>query len=80
MNREDELLTVREAAALAKVGEKTVEGWCRSGKLKAQKFGRDWRIRLSVLMAFDSRGELLSNGEVLLPRAAEILRRAGALN
>jgi len=27
--------------------EGTVRGWCRSGKLKATKFDKDWRIKVT---------------------------------
>jgi excisionase family DNA binding protein len=43
----EELLTVDEAAARLKVQPDTVRRWLRSGKLRASKLGRDWRIPAS---------------------------------
>jgi len=38
------LLTVKEVAGLLRVCENTVYNWIHSGKLRAFKVGRDWRI------------------------------------
>ncbi|MEM8919911.1 MAG: helix-turn-helix domain-containing protein, partial [Pseudomonadota bacterium] len=38
------LLTVHETAAQLKVKESTIRTWIRGGKLRAIKFGREWRI------------------------------------
>ncbi len=38
-------LTVEEIASELRVHVGTVRGWIRSKKLKAAKFGRDYRIR-----------------------------------
>jgi excisionase family DNA binding protein len=38
-------LTVEEIANELRVNEGTVRGWIRNKKLKAAKFGRDYRIR-----------------------------------
>jgi excisionase family DNA binding protein len=40
----EEFLTVDEAAARLKLQPDTVRRWLRSGKLRASKLGRDWRI------------------------------------
>ncbi len=47
MAEKEELLTVDEAAARLKVQPDTVRRWLRSGKLRASKLGRDWRIPAS---------------------------------
>lgn len=47
----DELLTPKEAAALAKVGLSTLYRWKAEGKLETVPFGRVWRVRRSSLMA-----------------------------
>lgn len=38
------LLTVHEAAEQLKVKESTIRTWIRLEKLRAIKFGREWRI------------------------------------
>lgn len=38
------LLTVDETAEMLRVQPATVRGWIRSGKLRASKFGREWRV------------------------------------
>jgi excisionase family DNA binding protein len=40
-----EWLTVEEIAQELKMHVDTVRGWIRDGKLKATRFGRDYRVR-----------------------------------
>lgn len=42
---EDEILTVRDVAAILKIGEKTAYTMARNGRLPAFKVGGQWRIR-----------------------------------
>lgn len=45
----DEILyTVKEIAEKLKVHPKTVQGYIRSGELKALKIGKDWRVPKKV--------------------------------
>lgn len=46
------MLTVHEVADRMKVTPRTVGDWIRSGKLRAIKVGRDWRIAVRDLEAF----------------------------
>ena len=46
------LLTVHETAEQLKVKESTIRAWIRSGKLRAIKFGREWRIAIKDLERF----------------------------
>ncbi|MEM6625731.1 MAG: helix-turn-helix domain-containing protein [Pseudomonadota bacterium] len=46
------LLTVHETAAQLKVKESTIRTWIRGGKLRAIKFGREWRIAVKDLERF----------------------------
>ena len=46
------LLTVREAAALAKVSDPTIRRWIRTGQLKAHNSDRRVRINRTDLMNF----------------------------
>lgn len=43
------MLTVHEFAKLAKIPEQRVRQLCRSGQVKARKFGKTWRISASEL-------------------------------
>lgn len=45
-----ELLTVLEAAALARVHPGTIRRWLQEGRLKAIKIGRQWRIEPAALL------------------------------
>ncbi len=46
------LLTVHETAEHLKVKESTVRVWIREKKLRAIKFGREWRVTVADLQAF----------------------------
>lgn len=46
------LLTVHEVAATLKVKETTVRTWIRERKLRAIKFGREWRVDAEDLEMF----------------------------
>jgi hypothetical protein len=41
---ESEWLTASDAAEIASVTTRAITGWCRSGKLPADRHGRSWRI------------------------------------
>jgi len=44
-----EKISVQTAAALIDVSETTLMRWIRTGKLRATRYGRLWRIRISDL-------------------------------
>jgi excisionase family DNA binding protein len=46
------LLTVHETAEQLKVKESTIRAWIRNGKLRAIKFGREWRVTVKDLERF----------------------------
>jgi excisionase family DNA binding protein len=46
------LMTVHETASVLKVKESTVRTWIREEKLRAIKFGREWRITVVDLEQF----------------------------
>ena len=46
------LMTVHETAEQLKVKESTIRAWIRSGKLRAIKFGREWRVAVNDLETF----------------------------
>lgn len=46
------LLTVHEAAQQLRVQDSTVRSWIRERKLRAIKFGREWRIATGDLESF----------------------------
>jgi excisionase family DNA binding protein len=41
----EQLLTIKEAAILCRVSEKTIRRWISAGDLTAAKLGAQWRIR-----------------------------------
>jgi excisionase family DNA binding protein len=45
-------MTVHETADHLKVKESTVRTWIRHGKLRAIKFGREWRVTAKDLERF----------------------------
>ena len=45
-------MTVHETAEKLKVKESTVRSWIREKKLRAIKFGREWRIAVVDLETF----------------------------
>ena len=49
---EQPLMTVHETAEKLKVKESTVRSWIREKKLRAIKFGREWRIAVVDLETF----------------------------
>jgi excisionase family DNA binding protein len=46
------LLTVHETAEQLKVKESTIRTWIRESKLRAIKFGREWRVSTRDLEHF----------------------------
>lgn len=46
------LLTVHETADALKVKESTIRAWIRERKLRAIKFGREWRVTVIDLEQF----------------------------
>ncbi len=46
------LLTVHEIAEQLKVKESTIRAWIRQDKLRAIKFGREWRVTVVDLERF----------------------------
>ena len=65
---QDDILTLDEAAARAKVAVKTMREWLRTGKLKGIKAGRPWRVRASDLEHFF---EASAQRPVLVPEEDE---------
>ncbi len=49
---EQPLMTVHETAEKLRVKESTVRSWIREKKLRAIKFGREWRITVVDLEKF----------------------------
>jgi excisionase family DNA binding protein len=47
-----DLLTVEEVAAYLRVAPATVYRWCRNGRLRAIKIGKEWRIARGDLESF----------------------------
>ncbi len=51
MTPQNEILTIREVAALLRIGEKTACTIAQSGELSGFKVGGQWRFQRSVLEA-----------------------------
>lgn len=49
---EKQLLTVREVGEYLRIAPNTVYRWCRAGKLRAIKIGKEWRIEQKDLDQF----------------------------
>jgi excisionase family DNA binding protein len=52
----DELLLPAEVARILRVTPRTIERYCKQGKLRAVKVGRRWRIPKSALEDFLRQG------------------------
>jgi excisionase family DNA binding protein len=48
----DEILTLDEGAAYAKVAVKTLRKWLKSGQVVGLRAGRHWRVQKSALQQF----------------------------
>ena len=48
----DDILTVAEAAAYAKLAPKTLRTWLKQGRLPGLRVGRHWRVERRVLLQF----------------------------
>ena len=51
-------LTTHEAAQLLGISVRRVQQFIKSGRLKATKFGRDWRLSLKEVQAFGAQERL----------------------
>ncbi|MGF1462764.1 MAG: helix-turn-helix domain-containing protein [Maricaulaceae bacterium] len=56
------LLTVHDAAAHLQVKESTIRSWIRQEKLRAIKFGREWRIAVVDLERFLNENANITTG------------------
>lgn len=52
MSKDLELYTIEELTELLQVTQRTIYNWIKSGKLKAFKIGRGWRVKREDLDAF----------------------------
>jgi excisionase family DNA binding protein len=70
----DTYLTVKEAAALARVHPDTIRDWLRSGVLRGKKFGRKcWRTTKAWLDEMGSQA-----APIVRPSQSELEKRAAA--
>lgn len=49
---QSQLLTVQETAEQLKVKDSTIRTWIRQKKLRASKFGREWRVAVHDIERF----------------------------
>ena len=47
-----DFFTVKDAAQILQITERTLRGYIKAGKLRAKKFGNFWRIAEADLQAF----------------------------
>lgn len=52
VSKDDRFMTVEEVAEIFAVQPYTVRGWCKDGKIKAIKIGKQWRIQQSVMQDY----------------------------
>jgi len=52
LNGEDRFYTTKEISQILKVKKQTVAKWCKSGRLKAIKVGKGWRVKAKELRCF----------------------------
>jgi excisionase family DNA binding protein len=57
MARRTEWITVPEAARLRQRAEPTIRQWIKLGYIRAEKWGRDWRVDRASLMAHEPQPE-----------------------
>lgn len=62
------LMTVHETAEMLKVKESTVRTWIRDRKLRAIKFGREWRVAVVDLESFLNDHANISSSAAAGPR------------
>lgn len=60
----DELLTIQEAAVVAKVGMRTISRWLSTGALKRYGKGRASRVKRSELLALSEAEPLATDHEI----------------
>ena len=63
---EDEVLTIKEVAALLKIGEKTAYAMAQNGELPAFKVRGQWRFRRADLLEWIEEQKRAAGGD---PRA-----------
>ncbi|NTX57959.1 helix-turn-helix domain-containing protein [Myxococcus sp. CA039A] len=72
-----DLLTIAEAAALIRGGERTIQEWFRSGHLKRMKHGRKVLVSRTELMEVLKQEPAALSETELEARANQLLGRAG---
>ncbi|MCP3065428.1 helix-turn-helix domain-containing protein [Myxococcus sp. K38C18041901] len=74
---EQELLSIAEAAALIRGGERTIQGWFRDGSLKRRGKGRKVLVSRKELMAALEREPGALSASEVDARADHLLGRVG---
>jgi len=52
VSADDPFMTVPQVAKIFAVTPYTVRGWCKDGKVRGVKVGKQWRIQASTVQAF----------------------------
>lgn len=66
-----EILTVREAADVCALAEGTIREWIRSGRLRALKLGRSYRVKMCDLLAIGVTADLSPTSNEALDEQAD---------
>lgn len=59
---EETMLTIQEVAKTLRVSDSTVRRWVAEGKIKALKFGRQWRFKSAEISQWLEHGDIVDNG------------------
>lgn len=59
---EMKVYTIEEVTSILKVTRRTIYNYIKSGKLKAVKIGKEWRVTQDMLEAFLSVGTIAGEG------------------
>lgn len=57
VKRKDEVLTTKEACRYLRISRPTFLRLVRTSQIKARKVGRGWKVLMSEIQAYMSRGE-----------------------
>ena len=63
MNKNSDVYTLEELAELLQVTRRSLYNWIKSGKLKAFKAGREWRVTGEAVDEFTTHGTEENNQE-----------------
>ena len=60
---EETMFTIQEVAEILHVSDSTIRRWIAEGKIKALKFGRQWRFKASEISQWLEHGDQVFDGK-----------------